>query len=65
MSPAYGYLPLLADRTKRARRASHCALDNCWINIGTRIGRLPDGRWAAITCIARASHPDPRTGEHQ
>lgn len=50
---------LLADRVMKARGDSRCALDACAITVGTRIGRLPDGRWAAVACIVRANQNVP------
>jgi hypothetical protein len=50
---------LLADRAMKARTSSRCALDNCLIQAGMPIGRLPDGRWAAVRCIVRAAQDVP------
>jgi hypothetical protein len=55
---------LLASRCMRARTNSRCALDGCPITVGVRIGQLPDGRWAKVTCVIAAQHPPQpeRTG---
>lgn len=42
-----------ADRTKRARHSSYCALDRCVITVGTPIGYVPGVGWAAVACIRR------------
>lgn len=41
----------LAERTRKARFTSRCALDCCVITTGTAIGYLPGIGWAAVRCI--------------
>lgn len=43
--------PLLASRTRKARRATRCALDCCAIRVGDRVGLVPGAGWAAVACI--------------
>ena len=46
---------VLASRVMKARRPGSCAVDGCAIYVGTRIGELPDGRWATVACIVAAN----------
>ena len=54
---------LLAERCMKARWDGRCALDGCPITVGTRIGQLPDGRWAAVACIVKHGQADPPAGD--
>lgn len=54
---------VLAERVMKARTSGRCALDGCAIYVGTRIGQLPDGRWATVACIVAANQESrPATG---
>jgi hypothetical protein len=58
---------LLADRARRCRRESRCALCGRPILVGMREARLPAGelapaRWAHVLCVVTASKVVPATG---
>jgi hypothetical protein len=51
---------LLASNVRKARASATCSLCRCLIQIGTREGRLPGGRWAHVSCIVERNRSGAR-----
>ena len=49
---------LIAKRTRKARKPTRCALDNCPISVGNRIGLVDSIGWAKVTCIVRKQNTE-------
>jgi hypothetical protein len=47
-----------AVRARKARRASRLAC-GCWVQVGARIIRCPDGKWKCVPCVLRPLMTEP------